>query len=275
MAQSRPRLHPNSRPPRSPLDEVILRLKEATLTLRLTLTRVTPQQGTQLHALLITLALINLATSLAPNVMVCSGANLSRGFLWTLPLAPFVLPPVSGLMGLLLLGLYAYQASGAMSAGRVLDQRPLWVAGVAWGTLSLLSLLLGGVVWSFVLTSAMLIWFAEPLSRTPLKRLSPLTLTLAVGVGVGVIVGLLKIIGSGGALTGDHALVRGAMVAWGVRQGTRELPLIKVKGRDLKWVLLVFSVLESIFNPSPTHLSGLASVIAVSLWLQASPQRAR
>lgn len=233
-----------------------------------------PPAGSTLALILMTLALVNVLSLLAPSITLCTQASLASGELWRLAFAPWLLPRSGALWPLLLLVFISYQASG-LSTGALQSARPFWRAGVAWVALSLLNLLLGGVVWPIMMSGAMWCWFGEPLRALSPTSRSTLQRGLLVSSLVGVIAGglyLSLLSAPGEVFMGDAVFIRPLLTAWGYRAGPHRLPLLKIRGSSLKWVILAFCLFEVLLIRSPGAFAGLSATLALMLWREGAQQ---
>ena len=65
---------------------------------------------------------------------------------------------------------------------------------------------------------------------------------------------------------GDHIFIRPLLSAWGYRVGPHAVPVLNVRGYQLKWVVLAFCVFEVLLMPSASTFAGLTATIALVVW---------
>jgi len=251
--------------PRSP-DELIYELKMATKASIKLARSYLPPTGSTLALILTLLFASNLIHRLVFRLS-CSAADLESGSLWRLLTAPWVVPPSGALWPLLLMLFVAYQSSG-LASGQLRSARPFWMVAVSWGSVTALDYPLGGIIWPILMSAAMWVWFAEPLARLSPQSKSKLQRALLISSSVGIITGALYLVVTGHLrpLTGDHLFIRPLLAAWGYRIGPHFIPVIKLRGRSLKWVVLLFCLFECLVTPSPQSFSGLGATLALALW---------
>lgn len=226
-----------------------------------------PHQSTLAWILQI-LVIVNLLSLLFPKLIYCTANSLLNGAFWQVCLAPWTVPPSSSIWPLFLLILISYQASG-LATGRLLNTRPFWQAGLAWLILSSLNLFLNGLVWSVVMSGAMWCWFGSSLRTLKPTSRSKLQKGLFISIIVGTISGALYLIlfpTKAVLFTGDQVMIRPLLTTWGYRMGPHAVPLIKIKGFNLKWVILLFCLFETVLMPSATTFAGLVSTVCLCLW---------
>ena len=223
-----------------------------------------PRRSSMVWKLLALSAVMSALQYIAHLPLTLTQDSLRARHLWVVLTTGWVERPSSPLFVILILGVIAAMKSGAL-AGELRRPRYFGYAIAVFFALIIVNLVLPGVTWSLISEGVMLIWFGADIERRLGARhlfiLSILTLTISYAVGAFSVAFI-----SGDFASGMRPLTRGLIIAWGYLQGRALLPLLNLRGDQLRWVVYAFSGFEILLYPAPLGLVSLAGAGVIDLW---------
>ena len=214
---------------------------------------------------------VTLCNALLQQNLVMTLNHLQSWYAWTLISSPFVLPRHSPFMLVLLVGFYLYYATGMAQGARFQPKPWLYTAAVFVFLALINSFLPQQFLWAWLIDVFLFSYFAYSIEKKrSWGRKKFLIFSACVLFGTYMVLALYLLISQNptASIIGLNPLHKAYFLAWGLSLGRQKLMWLNIEARSIRWLLLIFCLLELLLLPRVHGLSGLVGLIIAWVLLE-------
>lgn len=212
---------------------------------------------------------VTLCNALLNQSLVMNSYHLQSWYLWTVLSSPFVIPQNSPIMVILLVGFYLYYSTG-MAQGARFQAKPWLYTAAGFIFLTLINAFLPQqFLWAWLVDILVFSYFAYSLEKKRTwgrKKFLLFSASVLFGTYSLLALSLLFTQNESMHVIGLNPLHKAYFLAWGLSLGRQKLMWLNIEARSIRWLLLIFCLLELLLLPGIHGLSSfLGLVIAWTL----------